>query len=98
MLSRALSWLASYFRLVSVKHFNASVGYGTEKITMKCLEKRREWINVPECVFAPARNVHTQASDNNFVFHPGRTSMIAASRSTPRPMLSTGGIIASNSK
>ena len=47
---------------------------------------------------SPARKVHTQASDNNFVFHPGRTSIIAASRSTPRPMLSTGGIIASNSK
>jgi len=66
MLSRALSWLASYFRLVSVKHFNASVGYGTEKITMKCLEKRREWINVPECVFAPARGVGSGCRASGF--------------------------------
>jgi len=45
-----------------------------------------------------ARNVQIHASASSFDFHSGRTSRIAAKRSTPRAMLSTGGTSVGNSK
>ena len=42
-----------------------------------------------------ARNVHIQPSASSFDFHSGRISIIAARRSTPRAMESTGGTSAS---